>query len=1117
MQKGTVDSGQEIIGSNLILNIDAAQKRSFPAGLPQVATSGLVLNLDAGNAASYPGTGTTWNDLSGNSNTGTLVNGPTFNSANGGSIVFDGVNDGVSSSSNLNLQYFTAVAWVKTTNSGGYNFIVASSSFNSPIIAGWGVTISTGNTIIFDHCNVATVSSYVAANIYDGNWHQVGIYRTTGNVAGIIYDGNIVTSVSYTNTFTNGNYSVGYRPGGTIYNPFFGGNIAIVQVYNRALSATEVFDNFNATKSRFGYTSISTSGLQLSLDAGDANSYIGSGTFWTDLTANGNNGTLINGPSFNSGNGGSIYTDGADDYVTTGYTGSATDNYTFSTWFKNDNYSETKYVLSRGRDGAGGGWSLFLAVDTAGKAIAGVVPTSPSVVGIGATGTTTLALNTWYYLTGVWTASDSIKIYVNGVLEGTVSTSGRTNLRSSTDGFVLGSVSTSIFTSGYTAIVQIYNRALSASEILDNYNSQKNRFITNATWFDISGNNNNGVLTNGPLFTFGNGGFISFDGTDDYVVTSSSGGSATDSYTFSIWFKNDNYSEDKFILLRGRDGSGNGWSLWLRVYTNGKAEAGAVPTSPSTVGLYATGTSTLALNTWYYITGVWVPNGTLKVYVNGVLETSISTSGYTNLRTSTVGWVLGSLNTGTFTSGYTGNVQVYNRELSATQVLNNFNALRSRFGYGSIVTNGMVLYVDASNSASYSGSGTTWTDLSGSSNNGTLTNGPTFDSANGGSIVFDGSNDYVDFGNASSLNITGTITVSAWVKKAHGTTFQAIVDKGRDNYGGWLLGTNETSTPAPFFKVRIAGVNRTIIANSNHSNNIWTNIVGVYNGSTLSIYQNGVLSNSASYSGSIGTNSISVRAGAANDGGYLNGSIANVQIYNTGLSASEVLQNYYAQRPRFESSVIQDGLQLYLSSIDPVSNTGSGTAWNDISGNNRNFNWVTTPTRGTDTGVPYFRALSNRCVGPASNSFGITNQFTIFIIFKQLSLTANHGFKFYTTGNNRGIAPHLAWNDGNIYFDTSLGRVTVASGGTTAWNVFVFTSDGTTNTVYKNSTSLGSGATGGNLNLISTAVDLGSSDEYGGNSSFWDARLAAFLVYNRGLSSTEIASNVAVLRQAFSI
>jgi hypothetical protein len=228
-----------------------------------------------------------------------------------------------------------------------------------------------------------------------------------------------------------------------------------------------------ATQYAFG--KIVTNGLVLALDAADKNSYPGSGTTWRDLSGNNIIGTLTNGPTFNSANGGSIFTDGTDDWIPISYTGSAADSYTFSAWFNNDNYSEAKYILGRGRDGAGNGWSLYLAVNTTGTAIAGVVPTLPSTVGLGTIGTITLALNTWYCITGVWTAGSSIRCYVNGVLDGTVSTSG-TSLRTSTNGWWIGSLTTTNFTSGYNAIAQVYNRTLSATEILQNYNAQKSRF-----------------------------------------------------------------------------------------------------------------------------------------------------------------------------------------------------------------------------------------------------------------------------------------------------------------------------------------------------------------------------------------------------------------------------------------------------------------------------------------------------------------------------------------------------------------------------------------------------------------------------------------------------------------
>jgi len=224
---------------------------------------------------------------------------------------------------------------------------------------------------------------------------------------------------------------------------------------------------------------IITSGLVLALDAADINSYPRSGNTWYNISENGNNGTLINGPTFNSANGGSFFTDGSDDYISTPYSGSATDSYTFSVWFKNDNYSENKFILSRGRDQTGvfvTGWSLYNAVLTDGRATIGIVITSPSLEGLATYSTSVLALNTWYYITGVWTASTSLQVYVNGVLENTLSTAGKTVLRSSTNGWVLSSIDNTIFTNGYTAACHIYNRVLSGPEILQNYNALKIRF-----------------------------------------------------------------------------------------------------------------------------------------------------------------------------------------------------------------------------------------------------------------------------------------------------------------------------------------------------------------------------------------------------------------------------------------------------------------------------------------------------------------------------------------------------------------------------------------------------------------------------------------------------------------
>ena len=215
-----------------------------------------------------------------------------------------------------------------------------------------------------------------------------------------------------------------------------------------------------------------------------------------------------------------------------------------------------------------------------------------------------------------------------------------------------------------------------------------------------------------------------------------------------------------------------------------------------------------------------------------------------------------------------------------------------------IVSNGLVLCLDAANKNSYRGTGTTWTDLSGNNNNGTLTNGPTFSAGNQGSIVFDGVDDYVGCGNNSSINLTSYITLSAWTKKAYGSSASVAIDKGRDNYGAWSLLFDVVANKVEFH-CRISGTNSSVVSNTSYGNNIWTNITTVFTGTNLLIYINGILDNTTNISGTIGTNAIDFSIGKANDGFNWSGQVSNVFIYNRALTATEVLQNYNATKSRF--------------------------------------------------------------------------------------------------------------------------------------------------------------------------------------------------------------------------
>jgi hypothetical protein len=221
-------------------------------------------------------------------------------------------------------------------------------------------------------------------------------------------------------------------------------------------------------------------------------------------------------------------------------------------------------------------------------------------------------------------------------------------------------------------------------------------------------------------------------------------------------------------------------------------------------------------------------------------------------------------------------------------------------GPGNIVTNGLVLYLDAANYLSYTSGSTTWNDLSGNNNSGSLVNGPTFSSTNAGSIVFDGTNDYVL---VNSLPITGnqSITISAWIN--------VISNINADNvlmiYGnpGTQLQTAGIYYRTTDSYVRFTAWGSTGVDYSTgflKDFNTWHNWVMVYNTTDMVVYRDGVVDPNGPQSRSLNfqTNRF-ILAGTVSNGVYSNQHTATSQIYNRALSAQEVLQNYNAIKGRF--------------------------------------------------------------------------------------------------------------------------------------------------------------------------------------------------------------------------
>jgi len=231
-----------------------------------------------------------------------------------------------------------------------------------------------------------------------------------------------------------------------------------------------------------------------------------------------------------------------------------------------------------------------------------------------------------------------------------------------------------------------------------------------------------------------------------------------------------------------------------------------------------------------------------------------------------------------------------------------------------ITTDGLVLYLDAANPRSYASGSTSWLDLSRGENNGSLVNGPTFNSANGGSIVFDGVDDYVSCGNNSSINIVGLgLTLCAWVyRTANNPTvnhYRRIIEKAA-TYPAlqYSLVTTPTGFPSGegrlIFDLYLSGsIAPNIIGVTQLQLNTWYYVSATYDGSFRRLYVNGNLDAQLATTGSITSTISSLVLGDYLPGSgstYVwNGRISTTQIYNRALSAQEIQQNYNALKGRY--------------------------------------------------------------------------------------------------------------------------------------------------------------------------------------------------------------------------
>jgi hypothetical protein len=671
-----------------------------------------------------------------------------------------------------------------------------------------------------------------------------------------------------------------------------------------AMSTTAGFTAPFAVTDFYGYgggaPDVVTSGLVLYLDAGQTTSYSGSGSTWTDLSGYGNNATLVNNPTFSSSYGGNLQFPYSNVYGQINDAASlqfGTGDFTISLWeypiVVNDG-SNQRTILSKNYTG----FEIFIYQSILRGYFGGVNQLI---------GTTTLTANIWYNFVFVRSAG-VITSYINTIQDGQYAYAGDVS-NIGTGLYINIRPSTPYYGEQNMSNILLYNRALTNSEVVQNYNAFASRFsytplpITSGltllldakntssysgsgtSWNDVSGNNNNGTFNVAP--TYNAGGYFQLNGTELVQSFPSSISPTLSSKTIIVWFNIADTTRRGLIATRDSASNG-GWAFVVN-----RTATGNLTFFNISGGLIEKAAGITPSN-WYMATLTY-NYSTLEaeLFVNGIsVGTQSSVGAGSNVAFN--GVVAAEQENdfgGAFAGGYS-IVNIYNRVLTSSEIIFNYNAYASRFGLTPIpspIQDGLVLYLDAGNPSSYSGSGSTWTDLSVEGNNGTLMNVPTFDSGNGGSLLFNGSNQYADLGNPASLNIL-TWTIGTWTKSISFTNYQNIIAKGDntagqygiiiDGSGNWAVQPNTAFNTTPL------------------SLGSWNYIVGISDGSQITTYINGILVAQYSMSSSNHGTGVQVGTDLANNR-YFNGNIAISQIYNRVLSGAEIIFNYNAFAARF--------------------------------------------------------------------------------------------------------------------------------------------------------------------------------------------------------------------------
>jgi hypothetical protein len=633
------------------------------------------------------------------------------------------------------------------------------------------------------------------------------------------------------------------------------------------------------------------------------------------------------------------------------------DTFSFSVWVKLTPVSDMRHVISNANLHDSGGFGLIQKNNSSGDTVFRFFVSGYTVNYIEST--TALVSNQWYHIAVSYNNTNGAKMYINNgsPISGVT---GQT-LGNFTTNIVIGAAKNSTYPlNGQIDAVAIFNYTLSASQVTTLYGSSS------------TGIGNPMSLSPKPVAYYPLGDQDAFNGANylvpnsslkDYVFdfTSSiinpsvtlTGLGISNEFSVSLWA-----NVDTITSYRGTLGatSGGSWVNGFGIYINGNKWNFFVDNwSASRV----TSDTTITINTWFHLVGTFSSTGTGKFYINGTKEgtdfTGVTLDGLTN------NFAIGNVyNGGGFFQGKMSNVQIWNKELIATEVETLYNNGSPYTGTQPQNSNLQGWWkLDAS--ATYDGSNWTIPDDSSNSNTGT-SSGMTQSALQQSDLSFKTSySPYaLDFDSASSDAITLGNTIGNGFTQITCSIWANISTSGltQSSYRNFLVKFPSGSGSATPFELRCNPGNRTdsynnklfFRINTNSGGygftdtgfefteaNKWHHLVGIYDGSNVKLFVNGVEYYSISANGTLNSNNNNATIGYHASTGNFNGKLSNASIWNTALTSAQI------------SELFNEGVPSNLNNHSAYSNLVSW--WQLGSNSSFNTNWTVLDEKGSNNGT----------------------------------------------------------------------------------------------------------------------------------------------------------------------